>query len=218
MLDRGIPFAILTIRTPGASWREVAMINTLAFGVVALAVSVNVAAAASVATSDRKDFQLLKDIATSVDRYTQFTIFDDVSARVKDGHVTLSGKVTMPYKRDDIERRVSKVNGVVGVRDEIAVLPVSTFDDELRFKIARSIYGHSNFWNYAIMPNPPIHIVVEHGRVTLTGVVNSEVDRMLARSLASQFNAFSVTSDLKTDAEVRAALEKDAVEKSDKSQ
>ena len=194
------------------------MINTLAFGVVALAVSVNVAAAASVATSDRKDFQLLKDIATSVDRYTQFTIFDDVSARVKDGHVTLSGKVTMPYKRDDIERRVSKVNGVVGVRDEIAVLPVSTFDDELRFKIARSIYGHSNFWNYAIMPNPPIHIVVEHGRVTLTGVVNSEVDRMLARSLASQFNAFSVTSDLKTDAEVRAALEKDAVEKSDKSQ
>jgi len=194
------------------------MINTLAFGVVALAVSVNVAAAASVATSDRKDFQLLKDIATSVDRYTQFTIFDDVSARVKDGHVTLSGKVTMPYKRDDIERRVSKVNGVVGVRDEIAVLPVSTFDDELRFKIARSIYGHSNFGNYAIMPDPPIHIVVEHGRVTLTGVVNSEVDRMLARSLASQFNAFSVTSDLKTDAEVRAALEKDAVEKSDKSQ
>src|SRR5438094_9222337 len=214
MLDRGIPFAILTIRTPGASWREVAMINTLAFGVVALAVSVNVAAAASVATSDRKDFQLLKDIATSVDRYTQFTIFDDVSARVKDGHVTLSGKVTMPYKRDDIERRVSKVNGVVGLRDEIAVLPVSTFDDELRFKIARSIYGHSNFWNYAIMPNPPIHIVVEYGRVTLTGVVNSDVDRMLARSLASQFNAFSVTSDLKTDAEVRAASEKDAVEKS----
>ena len=90
---------------------------------------------------------------------------------------------------------------------EIAVLPVSTFDDELRFKIARSIYGHSNFWNYAIMPNPPIHIVVEHGRVTLTGVVNSDVDRMLARSLASQFNAFSVTNDLKTDAEVKEAWE-----------
>ena len=183
------------------------MINTFALSMVALAVSVNVAAAASVGTIDRKDFQLLKDIATSVDRYTQFTIFDDVSARVKDGHVTLSGKVTMPYKRDDIERRVSKVNGVVGVRDEIAVLPVSTFDDELRFKIARSIYGHSNFWNYAIMPNPPIHIVVEHGRVTLTGVVNSDVDRMLARSLASQFNAFSVTNDLKTDAEVKEAWE-----------
>ena len=184
------------------------MMNTLALSVVALVVSVNVAKAASVDTADRKDLQVLKDVATSVDRYSQFTIFDDVSARVKDGHVTLSGKVTMPYKRDDIERRVSKVAGVVDLRDEITVLPVSTFDDDLRFRIARSIYGHSNFWNYAIMPNPPIHIVVEHGRVTLTGVVNSEVDRMLARSLASQFNAFAVTNDLKTDAEVKEALEK----------
>ncbi|HEV3138948.1 MAG TPA: BON domain-containing protein [Vicinamibacterales bacterium] len=184
------------------------MINTLAFSIAALAVSVNVAAAASVNVADRKDFQILKDIATSVERYTQFTIFDDVSARVKDGSVTLTGRVTMPYKRDDIERRVSKIDGVVGIRDEITVLPASTFDDELRFKIARSIYGHSNFWNYAIMPNPPIHIIVEHGRVTLTGVVNSQVDRVLAHSLASQFNAFAITNELKTDAEVREALEK----------
>ena len=58
------------------------------------------------------------------------------------------------------------------------------------------------------MANPPIHIIVEHGRVTLTGVVQSEVDRMLARSLATQFGALSVTNDLKTDAEVRDALEK----------
>src|SRR6185503_7467690 len=51
---------------------------------------------------------------------------------------------------------------------------------------ASSIYNNSNFWNYAIMPNPPIHIVVEHGRVTLTGVVQSEVDRMLARALSAR--------------------------------
>jgi hyperosmotically inducible protein len=130
-----------------------------------------------------------------------------VNASVKDGAVILTGKVTMPYKRDDIAKRVAKVAGVQSVKDEITVLPVSTFDDELRYRIARSIYGNSNFWNYAIMPNPPIHIVVEHGRVTLTGVVQSEVDRMLARSLATQFGALSVTSDLKTDAEVRDALE-----------
>jgi osmotically-inducible protein OsmY len=171
-----------------------------------LLLAANVVSAASIDT--RKDFQVLKDVATSVERYTRFTIFDDVSASVKDGVVTLTGKVTMPYKRDDIEKRVAKVNGVVTVRDEITVLPVSQFDDELRYRIARSIYGHSNFWNYAIMPNPPIHIVVEHGRVTLTGVVGSEVDRMLARSLATQFGAFSVTNALKTDAEMRAVLEK----------
>jgi len=171
-----------------------------------LMLTANVAIAASI--DQKKDFQLFKDVADSVDRYTQFTIFDDISADVKDGVVTLSGKVTMPYKRDDIEKRVAKVDGVRTVRDNITVLPVSQFDEALRYKIARSIYGNSNFWNYAIMPNPPIHIVVEHGRVTLTGVVNNEVDRMLARSLASQFGALSVTNALKTDAEMREALEK----------
>ena len=182
------------------------MLKKLTMMAAGLVLMANVALAASIDT--RKDFQVLKDVATSVERYTRFTIFDDVSASVKDGVVTLTGKVTMPFKRDDIEKRVAKVNGVVTVRDEITVLPVSQFDDELRYRIARSIYGHSNFWNYAIMANPPIHIVVEHGRVTLTGVVQSNVDRMLARSLASQFGAFSVTNDLKTDAEMREALEK----------
>src|SRR5262249_53673474 len=164
--------------------------------------------AGATARDDRKDFQVLKDVATSVDRYTQFTIFDDVNAAVKDGVVTLTGKVTMPYKRDEIAKRVAKIDGVRSVQDRIEVLPVSTFDDQLRYRIARSIYGNSNLWNYAIMPNPPIHIVVEHGRVTLTGVVQSDVDRMLARSLATQFGALSVTNELKTDAEVQAALEK----------
>lgn len=163
---------------------------------------------ASLASAQPKDFQVLKDVARSVDQYTMFTIFDNVNASVKDGVVTLTGKVTMPYKRDDIAKRVGKIAGVGSVVDRIDVLPVSTFDDELRYRIARAIYRNSNFWNYAIMPNPPIHIVVEHGRVTLTGVVNSEVDRMLARSLATQFGALSVTNDLKTDAEVQAMLEK----------
>ena len=173
-----------------------------------LLLTAQIALAGTTNQPDRKDFQVLKDVATSVDRYTRFTIFDDVNAGVKDGVVTLTGKVTMPYKRDEIAKRVAKVDGVREVSNQIDVLPVSQFDDELRVRIARSIYGNANFWNYAIMPNPPIHIVVEHGRVTLTGVVQSEVDRMLARSLATQFGALSVTNSLKTDAEVRDTLEK----------
>ena len=55
------------------------------------------------------------------------------------------------------------------------------------------------------MSNPPIHIIVERGFVTLTGVVSSEVDKALARVLAHQFGARSVTMQLKTDAEVRSA-------------
>ena len=181
------------------------MLKRICMVVGSLVLSANVALAA---TAERNNLQVANDIAKSVNRYARFTIFDDVNANVQDGVVTLTGKVTMPYKRDDIAKRVGKVDGVLQVRDEIAVLPVSQWDDQLRYRIARSIYGNPEFWNYAIGPNPPIHIIVEHGHVTLTGVVNSNVDRALARSLATQFGVFSVTNDLKIDAEVREAVEK----------
>lgn len=158
-------------------------------------------------TPERKDLQVFNDIADQVNRYTQLTIFDSIAAEVTDGHIVLSGWVTMPYKRDDIERRVRKVEGVNVVDNKIGVLPVSQFDDELRFRIARAIYSHSSFWQYASMANPPIRIVVNRGHVALEGVVQSNVERMLARSLASGFGAFEVKNDLKTDAEVRESLE-----------
>jgi hyperosmotically inducible protein len=156
---------------------------------------------------ERKDLQVFNDIANQVNRYTQLTVFDSISASVDDGRVVLTGWVTMPFKRDDLERRVRKVEGVATIDNQIGVLPVSQFDDELRFRIARAIYGHSSFWNYAAMANPPIRVVVNRGRVTLEGVVQSNVERMLARSLASGFGEFALKNELKTDAEVRELME-----------
>ncbi len=157
--------------------------------------------------AERKDLQVFNDISTAVNRYAYFTIFDDVRAEVQSGVVTLDGKVTMPYKKDDIAKRVAKIGGVTAVVNKIQVLPVSTWDEQLRFRIARAIYGNPHFWNYGASANPSIHIVVERGRVTLTGVVQSDVDRMLARSLVNQSGVFSVTNHLQTAAEARDALE-----------
>ncbi len=174
----------------------------------ALAVVLGLFAATAASAQERKDLQVFRDISDQVNRYTQFTIFDNVEASVQDGRVTLSGSVTMPFKKDDIERRVRGVAGVSTVDNRLVVLPVSQSDDELRFRIARAIYGNSAFWNYAAMPNPPIHIVVSRGHVTLAGVVQSNVERMLARSLATGFGSFDVKNELKTDEEARAELEK----------
>lgn len=176
-------------------------IRIIATAIVMLAMS------APAWAQDRENLEIYRDVSKQVLRYPQFTIFDSVHAQVQEGVVTLSGRVTMPYKRDDIARRVARVEGVDDVRNEVTVLPVSQFDDDLRFGIARAIYGNSNFWRYGAMVNPPVHIIVENGRVTLEGVVNSNIDRMLARSIASSFNAFKVTNDLKTDAEMTAVLE-----------
>ena len=154
-----------------------------------------------------EDLQTFRAVQRQVLRYTHFKIFDSISADVEDGVVTLAGRVTMPYKRSDIERRVREVPGIREVHDRIEVLPASQSDDRLRYNIARAIYGHPMFEPYAMSVNPPIHVIVERGRVTLEGVVNSEVDRMIARSIATSFNAFSVTNNLKTSAEARAELE-----------
>lgn len=171
-----------------------------------VAVSLLFPPSAASAQMPLRDRLVLEKISDQVNRYTQYTVFDSISASIEDGRVILSGWVTMPYKRDDIEQRVRRVDGVVSVENGIAVLPVSTFDDELRFRVARAIYGNSSFWQYASMVNPPIHIVVNRGRITLEGVVNNNVERMLARSLATGFGAFEVTNSLRTDDEVREGL------------
>jgi hyperosmotically inducible protein len=175
---------------------------------VTLVIALTLCVVAAASAQERKDLQVFRDVSDTVNRYTQFTIFDSVAASVTQGNIVLDGWVTMPFKKDDIERRVRAVAGVNHVANNIQVLPVSQFDDELRFRIARAIYGNSAFWNYAAMANPPIHIVVNGGRVTLQGVVQSNVERQLARSLATGFGSFEVKNELKTDEEVQAELEK----------
>ncbi len=156
----------------------------------------------------RNDSRIFGDIVRAVVTYPRYTVFDNISGSVDHGVVTLSGEVTQPFKAADIARRVQRVRGVVSVRNEIQTLPVSFFDDDLRYRIARAIYGNPAFWQYASMRNPPIHIVVDNGRVTLTGVVNTNLERTLAGNLANSSGAFSVENNLKTDAEMKALLAK----------
>jgi len=180
---------------------------------IALAVALTLGFAPRVFADDeasigRPNLAVFKDVSNQVLGYVNFTVFDDISAAVEDGIVTLTGQVTMPYKKEDIARRVSRVAGVNVVQNKIQVAPVSIFDDELRFRIARAIYGNPAFWHYANMAQPPIHIVVKNGHVTLAGVVNSNVERALARSLATGLGAFDVNNTLKTDDEMKNDLEK----------
>jgi osmotically-inducible protein OsmY len=144
----------------------------------------------------RADALVAADVTRTVNGYSRYTVFDDVRARVQEGTVTLSGKVTMPAKKADIGRLVGALEGVKTVRNEIGVLPASTEDDGLRHRIARAIYSHAAFWQYAAMPNPPIHIIVEAKHVMLTGSVRSETDRALARSLATGQGEASLNCDL----------------------
>ena len=160
------------------------------------------------ADPERKKLQVFEDIQQQVNRYYYFTVFDDISVAIDEhGVVALTGHVTNPYKSNEIAKRVAGVEGVSGIDNAITVLPVSRFDDQLRYGIARAIYGNSNFWQYGIGISPAIHIVVEHGHVTLTGVVASQGDRQFAAALARQSLARSVTNRLRTSEEARREFE-----------
>jgi osmotically-inducible protein OsmY len=180
------------------------MLRKVAFVVVGLLMAGTMAFAD---TGTGRNLQVFKDVSAKIDHYALFSVFDNVEIEAKDGVVTLHGQVTMPYKRDDIARLAAKADGVREVKNEIAVLPASISDDRLRYRIARSIFSNPSLQRYALGPNPSIHIVVDRGHVTLTGVVNSALDQRLAMLAANQFPAFSVTNNLKTEAEVRNSLE-----------
>ncbi|TAK12753.1 MAG: BON domain-containing protein [Acidobacteria bacterium] len=164
--------------------------------VVALALTLAPIPAAAAQLSDA---DLADRVATAIRGYVHFGIFDDISIGVENRDVTLNGRVTMPYKRADIEARVKQIDGVRSLTNKIEVLPVSIYDSELRQRLALAIYGHPSFRHYASMVTPPIHIVVENGRVTLTGAVSSNVEKLLAYSLAQIPGVLSVKNELKTD-------------------
>lgn len=144
------------------------------------------------------DVVIAEQVAKQVRRYVFYTIYDDVDIAVNGGVVTLTGRVTMPYKANEIAKFASRVMGVQEVTNQIQTLPVSQFDEQLRYSIASQIYNDPVFSNYAIQVNPPVHIIVENGRVTLTGVVISEVERRKAEIIArSTFGVFSVENKLR---------------------
>ena len=127
-----------------------------------------------------------------------YGVFDNLEYRVVGYRVELYGQVVRPTLKSDAERVVQRIEGVERVDNHIQVLPVSTFDDQIRFAEYRAIYRHPVMTKYAIQPVPPIHIIVNRGNVTLVGVVDSKMDSQVAYLQANSVpNVFSVTNKLR---------------------
>jgi hyperosmotically inducible periplasmic protein len=142
-----------------------------------------VAGAAAASTRNQvpaNDVELGKQVVHEIRMYDRYTIWDNVSVQVRDGNVELTGQVSQPYKRDDLGRIVQHIPGVAGVTNQLEVLPLSPFDDRLRLQIARAVYGHTALNRYAYQALPPIHIIVDNGKVRLEGVVNNEMEKQIA--------------------------------------
>jgi osmotically-inducible protein OsmY len=171
---------------------------------LAVAFSVTLCAASAMAKNNAPaltgDDAIAQKVMHEIHSYPYFTIFDDLNFRVDNGTVQLLGEVTQPWKKSALGKSVAGIPGVVTLDNELKVLPLSNFDDRLRAQIARAIYRDPVLSRYSIQVVPPIHIIVDNGHVTLTGVVNTEMEKDVAGIRANSSLSFGpVTNDLRVE-------------------
>jgi hyperosmotically inducible periplasmic protein len=131
-----------------------------------------------------------------------FSVFDNLAFKIEEGTVTLYGQVTRPTLRKDAERVVERIAGVEEVVNEIEVLPLSNFDNQIRFATYRAVYRQPGLDRLSFQANPPIRIIVKNGNVTLEGVVNNKGDATRAFIAANGVsNVFSVKNNLRVENE-----------------
>jgi len=147
--------------------------------------------------------QLGKQVRHELVTLPYYGVFDNLAYNIDGSTVTLYGQVLRPTTRSDAERRVKRLGGVSRVVNNIQVLPLSGFDDNIRRATYRSLARTAGLYRYLQGTNPSIHIVVDRGHVTLEGVVSNSGDKTLANMAARQVpGAFSVTNNLKVEGNV----------------
>jgi osmotically-inducible protein OsmY len=98
---------------------------------------------------------------------------EDVDAAVKDGVVTLKGKVDYRFQRDEAEASILNLHGVREIRDELEVRNTWLADD-VRERIEQA------FRRNVQVAADGIRIEVVDGTVTLEGTVDSWMERNTA--------------------------------------
>jgi hyperosmotically inducible protein len=129
-----------------------------------------------------------------------YGVFDNLQYQVNGSEVILSGQVVSDHSvtKDDIQKAVEKISGVTKVVNNIEILPLSGFDDQIRRAEYRTIFSTSDLGRYTMGSIPPVHIIVANGHVTLEGKVMNKMDRNVAGIAANTVpGVFSVSNNLR---------------------
>ena len=153
-------------------------------------------------SGDATDNSVKKQIRKELVTLAYYGVFDNLSYSYENGVVTLQGQVVRPTVKSDAGNVVARIPGVDQVINKIEVLPLSPFDDRIRLATYRAIYSKPGLDRLSLQAVPPIHIIVNHGQVTLEGVVRTRSDADLAYIAARGVpGSFSVTNNLRVEQE-----------------
>jgi len=147
----------------------------------------------------RSDKAIRTDAQSAVLRWERYGPFDAVAIDVTDGVVRLTGWVESPFKRDEIENRLARVDALRDVHNDLRVQGFSSGDVTLRLELYEKIYRDPLFERWAGMPDPPVRVFVNRGRVTLAGMVGSAVEQVAVGMIARGTLAFSVNNQVQVE-------------------
>lgn len=142
--------------------------------------------------------RIVREVRHELVMLPYYGVFDNLAYNVSGGVVTLYGQVTNPVLKSDAGSAVKRIEGVTQVNNRIEVLPLSPMDNQIRRAEYRAIYSEPSLTKYAEQAVPPIHIIVDNGKVTLVGVVDNATDKNLAGLRANGVaGVFSVDNQLR---------------------
>jgi osmotically-inducible protein OsmY len=156
----------------------------------------------AIAQSDKKfspkaQERITKEVRHQILSLPDFGAFDNIAFKLSGYDVILYGQVVQPILKDDAAKVIRKIEGVERVENHIEVLPTSGNDDRLRRDLFIAIYRYGPLQHYGVGSNRPIRIIVNHGNVTLEGVVDREADKNMAYIRANGVpGVFSVKNNL----------------------
>jgi hyperosmotically inducible protein len=141
--------------------------------------------------------RITKEVRHQILMLPDFGTFDNIAFQLNGYDVILYGQVVQPTLKDDAAKVIKKIEGVERVENHIEVLPTSGNDDRLRRDLFIAIYRYGPLQHYGVGSNRPIRIIVNHGNVTLEGVVDRESDKNMAGLRANGVpGVFSVRNNL----------------------
>ena len=186
----GFPIAIV----------NAALALTLVAGLPGAAQAASAPKAVAGDVGNRTDSAMAERIRKELVMLPFYGLFDNIAFRLEGGKVTLMGQVTRPTLQSSAANVVKRIEGVTAVVNEIEVLPLSRFDDDIRLRVARAIYGSTSLSRYGLGAQPSIRIIVKNGEVTLEGVVLNSGDRTIANLKANGvFGVFKVNNNLRAE-------------------
>src|SRR5438552_6250880 len=149
--------------------RRCNMIRTRTIAAVVLAVVINAGFTLAKPPATNGSMDLTAKIRREIATLPYTGIWDWIEAEIRpDGSVVLRGDVTRPSSKTDAEFRIRGIETVSNVVNEIHVLPLSGYDNDIRLGVYRTLFNsRSPLSGYALGANPSIHIIVENGKVTL---------------------------------------------------